>query len=118
MHGYFLLRKIQELFWCHFANKMQSPIDSTLGPKIDQILIYPYPYPYLFYLSNTNMDTDINRMKNLCPYLFKWTRLYKSDTKNIDINMNISWIIKFYDHRIKDIIKWAINEVNVAIYFL
>ena len=30
---------------------------------------------------------------------------YNLDTKNIDIITDISWIIKFYDYRIKNIIK-------------
>ena len=43
---------------------------------------------------------------------------YKSDTKSIDINIDISYIIKFYDHRIKDISKWIVNQINKLLIWL
>lgn len=30
----------------------------------------------------------------------------------MDTSMDMSWMIKLYDHRIKDITKWMVNQIH------
>lgn len=49
-----------------------------------------YTYLYLFYLIN-NIHVYLNMNE------------YKLDIESMDVNIYISWIIKFYDNRTKDL---------------
>ena len=61
---------------------------------------------------NIDMDTDVSWMQQIHTYMsFRWI-WYKLDTKSMDINMDISWIIKTYDYKINIIAKWIINQIN------
>ena len=51
---------------------------------------------------NTDMDMDISWMQK-CISIFVLNKYeYKLDTENMDINIDINQMIKFYDYRIKD----------------
>ena len=62
---------------------------------------------------NINTDIDISRMQKFISIFI--LNEYKLDTESMDINVDPSWIIKLYDHRIKNIIKWSINQVNIML---
>ena len=75
---------------------------------MDQI---PYPYLYLFYLTTINIDTNNQIQKFI--YICILNRYgYKSDYRNMDINIDINQMIKLYDYVIKDITEWMINQIN------
>ena len=51
------------------------------------------------------MDVDIIRMQKFISIFVLNGYRYNLDTENMDIATDIIWIIKFYDYRVKNIIK-------------
>ena len=84
----------------------------TIGCQTHQIPANPYLY--LFCLTNTNTDMDIirNRIQKFISIFILNGYGYNSDTESMNIIIDISWIIKLYDYKIKDITKKMINQVN------
>ena len=76
---------------------------AEIRPDMDRIPIYPYPY--LLYLMNTKKDIDIIRMQKFIFIFILNAYRYNSNTERMDILIDISRIIKFYDYKIKDITK-------------
>ena len=62
---------------------------------MDQILLYPYPH--LFCLTNTDIDMDISLIQKLISIFICNGYRYKLKIKSMDINIDISQIIKFYN---------------------
>lgn len=69
-----------------------APNRAETGLDTDRIPMYPYPY--LFYSINTDMDTDINHIQKFIFIVVLNRYGYKSDTANMDTNMDRSQIIK------------------------
>ena len=65
-----------------------------------------------------NTNTNVSRIQKLISIFILNGYGYKSDTGSMDINMNISRIIKLYDYKIKDIIKWIVNQTNSMLIWL
>lgn len=84
-------------------------IRAEIGSDRDRILVYLYPY--LLCLTNKDMHMDVNRIQNFISVFVSNGYRYKSNTRNMDININIIQIIKLYEHKIKDITKWMINQL-------
>ena len=58
------------------------------------------------------MDTDIIRMKKFISIFILNEYWYNSNTESINIIIDITLIIKFYNYGIKGITKYMINQVN------
>ena len=88
------------------VSRMQPYYMFQVGLKIDRMLVYLYPY--LLYFMNTDMDMGVAWIqKFIC--IFVLNRYgYKLDTRSMDI----SQMIKLFDHEIKDITKQMINQIN------
>ena len=64
-----------------------------------------YLYPYLFHLININTDMDIIQIQKFISIIILNGYGYDSDIGRMDIIMDITYIIKFSNYRIKNITK-------------
>ena len=82
-----------------FSHNPTSANGGRAKTESDMDRMPSYPFQYLFCLTNTNMDTYIIQMQEFISIFILNRYGRKLDTKIMNIDIDISRIIKFYDHQ-------------------